>query len=233
MESVAAGPELPSTPIFLYALGTNPHSPQSYPANTALALGLDPTTHFPIIGPGGSAPNIYANPQDFPNPYIYLYSLQVQYALPSNWVAIAGYQGSSSHGLLRINNLIYFYQDPSPFINAVFQFTPDTNADYNALLTELKRSFRNGLLVDFQYTYSKSIDEVSSEGPGDGTNQTYPTVLATERGPSDYDATHNLRVVGLYDLPIFRGRRDLMGDVLGGWELSGDFQFHSGFPCTR
>ena len=114
----------------------------------------------------------------------------------------------------------------------MFQFTPDTNADYNALLTELKRNFHNGLLVDFQYTYSKSIDEVSSEGPGYGTNQTYPTDLATERGPSDFDATHNVRVVGLYHLPILRGRTDWMGDVLGGWEVSGDFQFHSGFPWT-
>ncbi len=205
------GPGASVNPDFLYALGTNPRSPQSYPANPALALGLDPTTNFPIIGPGGSAPNVYGNPQNFPNPYIYLYSLQVQYALPSNWVAIVGYQGSSSHGLLRIKNLQYFYQDPSPFIGAVFQFTPDTNANYNALLTEVKRNFHNGLLVDFQYTYSKSIDEVSSEGPGYGTNQTYPTDLATERGPSDFDATHNVRVVGLYDLPILRRRTRLEG----------------------
>ncbi len=78
---------------FLYALGTNPRSPQSYPANPALALGLDPTTNLPIIGPGGSAPNVYGNPQTFPNPYIYLYSLQVQYALPSNWVCHRGISG--------------------------------------------------------------------------------------------------------------------------------------------
>jgi len=226
------GPGASVNSDFLYALGTNPRSPESFPANSALALGLDPTTKFPIIGPGGSAPNVYGNPQNFPNPYIYLYSLQVQYALPANWVATVGYQGSSSHGLLRIKNLQYFYQKPSPLIGAVFQFTPDTNANFNALITEVKRNFHNGVLVDLLYTYSKSIDEVSSEGPGYGTNQTYPTVLSTERGPSDYDATHNLRVVGLYDLPIFRGRTDWEGNVLGGWELNGDFQFHSGFPWT-
>jgi hypothetical protein len=117
-------------------------------------------------------------------------------------------------------------------IGAVFQYTPDTNANFNALNTEVKHNFRNGVLVDFLYTYSKSIDEVSSEGPGYGTNQTYPTVLSTERGPSDYDATHNLRVVGLWDLPIFRNRDDWQGRILGGWEVNGDFQFHSGFPWT-
>lgn len=226
------GPGATVNSDFLYALGTNPRSPESFPANPALALGLDPTTNFPIIGPGGSAPNIYGNPQDFPNPYIYLYSLQVQYALPANWVATVGYQGSSSHDLLRVKNLQYFYQNPSPLIGAVFQFTPDTNANFNALITDVKRNFHNGMLVDFLYTYSKSIDEISAEGPGYGTNQTYPTDLATERGPSDYDATHNLRVVGLYDLPILRGRTDWEGNLLGGWEVNGDFQFHSGFPWT-
>ncbi len=226
------GPGAPINSEFLYALGTNPRNPLSFPNNPALALGLDPATHLPIIGPGGGAPNVYGNRQNFTNPYVYLYSLDVQYALPSNWVATVGYQGSSSHGLLRIKNLQYFYQQPSPLIGAVFQFTPDINANFNALNTEVKRNFRNGLLVDFLYTYSKSIDEVSAEGPGYGTNQTFPTVLATERGPSDYDATHNVRVVGLWDLPIFRGRNDWQGRILGGWEVNGDFQFHSGFPWT-
>lgn len=57
-----------------------------------------------------------------------------------------------------------------------------------------------------------------AEGPGYGTNQTYPTDLATERGPADFDARHNLRVVGLYDLPIFRRRTDWEGNILGGRE---------------
>ena len=168
-------------PIFCIALGSNPQAPLSFPANPALALGLDPTTNLPIILPGGSAPNVYGNHRNFPNPYIYLYSLQAQYALPKDWVAIAGYQGSSSHGLLRIKNLQYFYTDPTVPIGAVFQFTPDTNANFNALNTEVKRNFRNGLLIDFLYTYSKSIDDVSAEGPGFNTNPTYPIVFHRAR----------------------------------------------------
>jgi hypothetical protein len=39
-------------------------------------------------------------------------------------------------------------------------------------------------------------------------------------------------VVGLWELPILRNRHDLAGNVLGGWQLNGDFQFHSGFPWT-
>jgi hypothetical protein len=44
--------------------------------------------------------------------------------------------------------------------------------------------------------------------------------------------THNFRVVGLWDLPIFRNRHDWLGTIAGGWQLNGDFQFHSGFPWT-
>jgi hypothetical protein len=229
------GPGTPTPPVdaqILYELGTNPKSPLSFAANPNLATGINPTNNLPIILPGQGAPNVYANSQTFNNPYIYLYSLDLQYSLPENWVATIGYQGSSSHGLLRIRNLQYFYGMPNPLIGAVFEYTPDTNANFNALNAEIKRNFRGGLLVDVLYTYSKSIDDVSAEGPGFGTNQTYPTDDATERGPSDYDTPHNLRVFSLWDLPILRNRHDTVGNILGGWEINGDFQFHSGFPWT-
>jgi hypothetical protein len=228
------GPGTPPPAVnnqILYQLGSDPSSPTSF-VNPALAGGVNPANNLPNVLPGGSGATIYGTPQDFPNPYIYLYSLEFQYSLPKNWVAVAGYQGSSSHGLLRLQNNQYYFQNPNPAVSAPFEFIPGANANFNALNTEVKRNFRSGLLVDFLYTYSKSIDIVSAEGPGFVTNPTYPADLRTERGPSDYDATHNVRVYGLWDLPIFRDRRDLVGNVLGGWELNGDFQFHSGFPWT-
>jgi hypothetical protein len=228
------GPGTPPPPVnsqILYQLGSDPRSPTSF-VNPALAGGINPVNNLPNILPGGSGATIYGTPQNFPNPYIYLYSLEVQYALPKQWVAIAGYQGSSSHGLLRLQNNQYYFQAANPSVSAPFYFIPGANANFNALNTEIKRNFRNGLLVDFLYTYSKSIDIVSAEGPGFVTNPTFPADLRTERGPSDYDATHNLRVFALWDLPIFRDRHDLLGNTLGGWEWNGDFQFHSGFPWT-
>ena len=62
--------------------------------------------------------------------------------------------------------------------------------------------------------------------------QTYPIDDHTERGPSDYDATHNFRAYALWDLPIFRERKDFLGKLMGGWQLNGIYQFHSGFPWT-
>ena len=208
------------------------NSPLSYPANPALATTINPATNLPNILPGFGAPDVWATPQSMPNPYVYLYSLEIQRNLPKNWIATIGYQGSSSHKLLRIKDLKYFYNTQNPDINNVFVPTPDTNANFNALNTQLQHSFTHGFQITALYTYSKSIDELSFEGPGFVTNQTYPTNLALERGPSDYDMTHNFRVQGLWDLPIFSGRHDFVGDVFGGWQLNGDFQFHTGFPWT-
>jgi hypothetical protein len=167
-----------------------------------------------------------------PVPYVYLYSAQMEYSLPKDWVLTVGYQGSAGHHLTRIRNLAYFYPKLNPSLNQIFDFTPDTNTSFNALTAQGEHRFRHGVSANIQYTWSKSLDQLSAEGPGFVTNQTYPIDDRTERGPSDYDATHNFRAYGVWDLPIFSTRNDFMGRVLGGWELNGIYQFHSGFPWT-
>ncbi|MGC2154222.1 MAG: carboxypeptidase regulatory-like domain-containing protein [Terriglobales bacterium] len=214
-----------------FNLGTS-NSPLSYPVNSVLATSLGPNG-LPI--PTGGAyvgPNIYADSPNMPNPYVYLYSLQVQYSLPADWVFTLGYQGSAGHHLTRLANLQEFYPQQNPDVGAIFTFKPDTNTSFNALTTEFQHLFRKGFVADVQYTFSKSLDQISAEGPGFVTNQTYPIDDHTERGPSDYDATHNFRAYGVWDLPIFQHRSDALGKVGGGWELSGIYQFHSGFPWT-
>jgi hypothetical protein len=216
----------------LFNTGTS-NNPLSYPGNSVLATGLGPTG-LPIVVPGGAyvPPNIYSNPVNMPVPYVYLYSTQMQYSLPKDWVLTVGYQGSAGHHLTRIANLAFFYPALNPSVNQIFNFVPDTNTNFNALTSQLEHRFHHGISANVQYTYSKSIDQISAEGPGFVTNQTYPIDDHTERGPSDYDATHNFRAYAVWDLPIFRTRNDFAGTVLGGWELNGIYQFHSGFPWT-
>jgi Carboxypeptidase regulatory-like domain len=208
------------------------NNPQAYPANPVLITPLNPANGLPTILNGQGAPNIYATNTSMPIPYVYLFSMQMQYALPADWVMTVGYQGSMGHHLLRIKNLDFFYPNPNPDVNQVFNFTPDTNTSFNALNAQLEHRFRHGVSTNIQYTYSKSLDQISAEGPGFVTNQTYPIDDHTERGPSDYDATHNFRAYAVWDLPIFRTRKDFLGKVVGGWQLNGIYQFHSGFPWT-
>jgi hypothetical protein len=214
----------------LYAAGAS-DSPTSYPVNPALITPINPMNNLPTVLSGQSPPSVWANPVNMPIPYVYLYSLQVQYALPANWIATVGYSGSSSHDMLRIKNLIFFYPQ-NPNFSQVLDFTPDTTANFNALNAAVEHRFVHGISGNLSYTYSKCMDEMSSEGPGFVTNQTYPTDLATEYGPCDYDATHYVNAYAVWDLPIFPDRKDFWGKVAGGWQFSPIFTFHSGFPWT-
>lgn len=213
----------------LYAIGSS-DSPFSFPANPALAVGIDPVT--------GTPPNrtveVYGTLQDTPTAYVYTYSFEGQYSLPYNLTASLGYQGSSGHKLIRLVNQL-FVQPSIPanfFAFAVFVPTPDVNSNYNAMNARLTRRFARGFQFDALYRWAKSIDTLSNEGPGAETNQTFPQDLRQERGPSDFDVRHNLNISGLWDLPFLRNRRDFVGKAFGGWQVDGIVTWHTGFPWT-
>jgi outer membrane receptor protein involved in Fe transport len=219
--------------VITYVLGAN-NSATSYPVNPALAFGIDPTN-------GGVCANaactsdqgveIYGGSPNFRNAYVYLYSLDIEHRLPWRLIASAGYQGSAGHKLTRLVNQ-NFLQASNPAFFAVYIPTSDVNSNYNSLNLRMRRQFDRGFQFDFYYRYSKSIDQLSSEGPGAQTNQTDPARPQNEHGPSDFDTKHSFTLTGLWDLPIFRGRNDWMGKVAGGWQINGIFSAHTGFPWT-
>ncbi|MDQ5836834.1 MAG: carboxypeptidase regulatory-like domain-containing protein [Acidobacteriota bacterium] len=221
-----------STPFnngqILYALGAN-NSPFSYPANPALRATFN-ANGIPNLPPGASV-EIWGAQANVPTPYVYTYSLDSQYSLPAKLTAEVGYQGSASRKLIRLVNERFLFTDPGIFSNILFP-TPDTTASYNALIARLTRRYARGFQFDAIYRWSKSIDIVSYEGPTAATNPTYPLDVRQERGPSDYDVRHHFVASGLWDLPIFRGRKDAAGNLLGGWQLSGILTAHTGFPWT-
>ncbi len=220
----------------LYATGAS-NAFNSYPANPALAFGINPLT-------GGVCANsactsdqpveIYGGSPSYRDAYVYLYSLEIERRLPWGLIATAGYQGSDSHRLTRLVNQNFLQQPSQSFglTSGVYLPTSDINANYNALNLRLRRQFSNGFLFDTQYRYSKSIDQLSNEGPGAVTNQTDPAHPETEHGPSDFDAKHYVNFFTLYDLPFFRDRSKWTGKLLGGWQLNGIMTWHTGFPWT-
>lgn len=222
-----------STPFnngqILYALGSN-NTPFSFPVNPALISPINPATGIPTLANGAQL-EIYGAPADVPTPYVYTYSLESQYNLPGNFTAEVGYQGSSSRKLVRLVNQRFLYTDPNIF-SGVFFPTPDTTASYNALIARLTHRFSRGVLFDATYRWAKSIDITSYDGPGAGTNPTFPLDVRQERGPSDYDVRHNFIASGVWDLPFLRKRDDAAGAILGGWQVSGILTAHTGFPWT-
>lgn len=212
--------------IVVVQSATGVHSLTGYPGNPALAFN-----------PGGSTPygqvEIWGAPQNFRTPYVYEYSLDFQQDLPRNFVFTLGYQGSASHKILRIVNLYNIYKNPNPYWGQVYFPSTDANAAFNALNATLNHRFSQGFQMNAKYRWSKSIDTVTGEGAGSYTNQFYPTNQSLgDRGPSDFDATHNFMVTGLWDIPFFGNRNSSAYKLLGGWHLDPTYQFHSGYPWS-
>jgi len=215
-----------------FTFGAN-QSPSSFPANPNISPAIDPQTGGLIDSQTGGiiATEVYGTPPEVPNAYVYSYSLDAEYRLPFNLLASLGYQGSNSHKLIRTTNLNFLFDADNPSFFQIFFALPDVNANYNAMNARLSRRFAQGFQVDGIYRWSKSIDTVSFEFGGNA-NQTDPRDIRQQRGPSDYDVRHNFILSGLWDLPIFRERRDVIGKILGGWRITGVLTLHSGFPWT-
>ena len=116
-----------------------------------------------------------------------------------------------------------------------------SNSSYNALEASLRKRFSHGLSFLASYTWSHSIDDVSSfnitgsaSQPVAGENDLAqnPFDLAAERGPSMFDARNRLVLSYQWSLPFLQHSANWYGKVLGNWQLNGIFTAMSGTPFT-
>jgi hypothetical protein len=104
----------------------------------------------------------------------------------------------------------------------------------------------------FNYTFSKSLDEASAAeriGPYEGTGGTGNDLNGggivinswdplSLRGLSDFNAFHQINANLVYDLPFGKGHAlagnagPVLNAMIGGWKVSGIFRWTSGFPIT-
>jgi hypothetical protein len=114
-----------------------------------------------------------------------------------------------------------------------------SDSTYHGLLFNLRKRFSQGFQVDFNYTFSKSIDNQSSVvntvAGGLVCDLRDMTVC---RGPSDFDSRHVFNVVWVAELPFGKGRyigrnsSTLLDYIIGGWEINGILQARSGFAMS-
>jgi hypothetical protein len=120
-------------------------------------------------------------------------------------------------------------------------FSTVGSADYHGASISLRERFSNDLIVDFNYTLSKSIDDSSALEANTvlGNLIRQPFNLKAQRAVSDFDARHSINANWLIELPFGRGKaflRDLPtvpNAILGGWRLTGIFRYHSGLPAGQ
>ncbi|MGI8639277.1 MAG: carboxypeptidase regulatory-like domain-containing protein [Pyrinomonadaceae bacterium] len=122
---------------------------------------------------------------------------------------------------------------------------PDGNFTTNTLVANGAWSYYSGLQIEYKkrlskrlsltaaYTWSKSIDtnsEATFVGAGD-TNANGPNAR-TSRALSRFHTPHRFTLFGVYQSPFFNKRTDFVGQLLGGWNISGVWKFAHGTPFT-
>lgn len=217
-----------------YYLGSS-NSPFSYPNNTAVIQGIDPNSGSVL---GGNA-EVWGTDRNLKNAEVYKYSFGFQYQLPYQIIAGIEYEGSLSRNLARLVNLNFLNKPRFSTSSAnggfapVFYVRSDVNASYDGMNVRAERRFAQGFQVSLNYRFSKSLDQLSYEGPGFVTNQTYPLDQSQEKGPSDFDVRHSFVLAGIYELPFFRDNKNgWLYKAFGGIELNGIVTRHTGYPFT-
>ncbi|MFZ0418883.1 MAG: carboxypeptidase regulatory-like domain-containing protein [Candidatus Sulfotelmatobacter sp.] len=108
-------------------------------------------------------------------------------------------------------------------------------SDYNAAIVTLRKAMSHGLQFQFNYTWSHAIGN-------QGTNQQYiyssesPYNYNLDKSSETFDHRQTVTAFWYYDLPFGKGRSFASGSnvldkyVIGGWNVSGIFNFFTGSP---
>jgi hypothetical protein len=117
-------------------------------------------------------------------------------------------------------------------------FDMNGSAFYNALQVQVQKRFSSGLSFLVAYTLSKTMSNTDTGfstfnfGSENKFNQKPEYTIAGQ------DQKHVLNITGVYELPIGPGKKFLnksglvAKNILGGWQLSGIFQYSSGTPLS-
>jgi Carboxypeptidase regulatory-like domain/TonB dependent receptor len=197
-------------------------------------------------------------------PYAQDWNLNLQRSLGNNWLFEIGYIGTKGTKLPRFieaNPAVSIpgetTQDnadqrrlhsgctiaqPSPCqYSSVGEISGIANSTYHALQTSLQRRFARQFSMLASYTFSKTLDDVSSfnitgsasqSTAGENDLAQNPFDLAAEHGRSMFDARERFVISYQWDLPFFTHSQGWQRTWLGGWHLNGITTFQSGTPFT-
>lgn len=209
----------------------DPNGPINYPDGNAAVLPY--VEQAKII-------NDTAIDVNYKNPYAEQWSLEVERELEPNMVFTIGYMGN--HGVHfpyspvwnRISRVTGLPQNPNFGQFRYYQSTDMSN--YNSLQASIKKRFSNNLMFDTYYTYASNTtywrDAMTccgaSNGPQDLGN------IALNHGPSPVMQRHVLTGDLVYHLPfgqtMLTNVSPVVKEIVGGWQLGGTWNFHSGSP---
>jgi hypothetical protein len=144
------------------------------------------------------------------------------------------YQLPGVTGSLVSNQNISFNQFLRP-VKILGDITVDDNPwgknQYDAMLLKIEHRFKRGFSIINSFTWSKLFEDSSFWGP-----EVAGRVAEHKLGGED--RPFRLSIAPIWDFPIGRGKKvwgtmpKALDQVLGGWELAGQFHIQSGVPVA-
>jgi hypothetical protein len=189
--------------------------------------------------------------------YAETWGLTIDRELPSNFLASAQYlgsrgvrlfsrggvnfcatqpQGTDANGnIICTRPLDQYYPGGDPYGSVDYK-SDIGSSTYDALLLSLERRLSNGLSFQGRYTWSHSIND-GSVGGGESNGPENVNCLRCDKGPSVFDVRNNVTVNTVYELPFGPGKpfvnnTGVLGNIVGGWQLSSIGIWHTGHPLT-
>jgi hypothetical protein len=110
-------------------------------------------------------------------------------------------------------------------------YTSNLNTSYNAWQTMVTKRVSHGLSVQAHYTWSKGLDQCSTEVIG-SCKQQNPHNPAGEWAVGDFDRTHVTVFTYIYEIPKITAVPRFLSQAVGGWQVASFHTFQSGNPFT-
>ncbi len=116
------------------------------------------------------------------------------------------------------------------FSNNIVTDSPDGWSIYHGLQTSLSRRFRNGLMFQAAYTYSRTIDNSTADFFSTSLTPRRPQDFQNwdaERSVSPLSRTHRFTLAAVYDLPFFKNSNWFVKNIVGNWGFSPIYTYES------
>ncbi|HEV2280087.1 MAG TPA: TonB-dependent receptor [Acidobacteriaceae bacterium] len=209
----------------LYQTATSINSIFGYPPNPAAITQFN-SANLPLTG----ATFLTGFPYKPKNIVNYHYSLEADYQLTNNDIATLGYQGTQMRHLLTQYNWLAVAAQRglafNPSVNFIDFYDNTSNGNFNSMVATLNHTFSHTFQAQAQYLWGKAMDEES----GPYYEDYYPYDVHAAYGLANYNVGNQFKVFGLWQPIIFRGSHSWAEKVVGGWNLSGIWNWHTGFP---
>ncbi|MFL6228741.1 MAG: hypothetical protein ACJ741_08180, partial [Pyrinomonadaceae bacterium] len=124
---------------------------------------------------------------------------------------------------------------------ALSSFSTIANSNYHGATLSIRERLGNSLTMDFNYTFSKSMDDASGLQTSGSYGSAFilnPLRQHDNYSVSDFDVRHIVNFNSVWQLPVGHGRllfdttNKVVNGVLGGWQLSSIFRYNSGLPIS-